>query len=392
VRCRAFPALSAAIVVLAAAPIGATGTLQKPKPPTALGPDAGFERPSAQELLQEAKALWHVEEDYTAALAKFNAAVEADPNDYDVRLQRAHFLEVLATIVVPDDQDRFKDRARSEYERIADADPDSLAAGMARDGLTRLAGGELLEPKPVLCPTSAIEVHTRADSLYGARRFADAATEYGRATADCPEAAAWWVDFADAHYVLEDYAMAKALFDRALTVDPWNREAHRFLADTELRLGDEDQALHQLVLAVVSDPVYETGWFALRMYSTAMGRTWSRVYGKRNAGPQDADGKAWLAYHAAKARAGAPRDGASALVVERDAVKSALAAARGPDAGAPHELGRFWSMIARAERSGYLDEAIFIHLLDPALAAEYPAFRDKNADRLTAYVETMIMK
>ena len=48
-------------------------------------------------------------------------------------------------------------------------------------------------------------------------------------------------------------------------------------------------------------------------------------------------------------------------------------------------------MMARADDAGFLDEAIFLHMLDAPLAAEYPAFREKNAERLAAYLETVIL-
>lgn len=359
---------------------GAVNSSHKPKTSPVIGAEASFERPDAQALLREAKDLWHVKDDYTGALAKFNAAVAADPNDTDIRLQRGHFFEALSAIVVPEDKERFKERAQADYERIAEADPDSLVAGMARDGLARLAGETFLEVKPVLCPSSAIEIHTRADSLYGARQFSAAAEEYEKATAGCPEAATWWVDLADSHYVLEDYQRAKELFGKALAVDPWNREAHRFLADTELQLRNADAAVHELVLAVVSDPSYESGWMALRMYATALGRKWNRVYGQKKTESKGADGASWVAYRAAKGNA---KSGASALAIERAAVRSAL------KTPAP---GPFWSMMSRADRAGYLDEAIFIHMLDSSLAAEYPTYREKNAEKLASYLETVIMQ
>jgi hypothetical protein len=49
-------------------------------------------------------------------------------------------------------------------------------------------------------------------------------------------------------------------------------------------------------------------------------------------------------------------------------------------------------MMARAEDTGFLDEAIFIHMLDASLAPEYPAFRETNAERLTSYLETVILE
>lgn len=389
---RAFPVLATLTLLFIATPAGAVRTTQKPKTPAALGSVDDFERPDVKELLREAKELWHLKEDYSGALAKFNAAVDANPSDNDTRLQRAHFLEMLSAIVVPADKPKFEARAQLDYEHIANADPNSLAAGMARDGLTRLAGESLIEAKRVACPESATEAHAHADALYGARRFADAATEYEKATASCPDSAAWWVDFADTYYVLADYGKAEKLFVKALSVDPWNREAHRYLSDTELQLRNGEAAVHQLALAVASDPIYEAGWSALRAYAEAMGRKWNRVYGTSKAAPGNGDAAAWHAYGVAKAHArDAEREQASALTIEREAVKTALKTAREAEGSASKAPGPFWSMMARAEEAGFLDEAIFMHMLDAELAAEYPAFREKNADKLSSYLETVVL-
>jgi tetratricopeptide (TPR) repeat protein len=390
---RTLPVLAIITMFVAATPAGAVRSTQKPE--SAMIPEPTnltLERPDAKALLREAKDLWHMKQDYTGALHKFNAAIEADPTDSDVRLQRAHFFEALSVIVVPSDKPKFEARAQLDYEHIAEADPDSLVAGIARDGLTRLAGKALIEPKRVSCPDAAQSAHAHGDALYGARRYEDAAVEYEKATAGCPNDAVYWVDFADAYYVMGNYVRAKELFVKALSVDPWTREAHRFLSDTELQLQNGEEAVHHLVLAVVSDPIYEAGWSALRTYADAMGRKWNRVYGDRRADPGNADGMAWTAYGEAKSSVLVtdPKP-ASALAIEREAVKSALKAARAVEANTSQKPGAFWSMMARAERAGFLDEAIFIHMLDEASAAEYPAFREKHAERLVAYLETVIL-
>src|SRR4029453_4622786 len=92
-------------------------------------------------------------------------------------------------------------------------------------------------------PHPAAGAHARANALYGAQKFAEAAVEYGRATAACPEAANWWVDLTDSFYEMDDYERAKTNFTKALSVDRWNREAHRFFADTYVQLGDNEAAL-----------------------------------------------------------------------------------------------------------------------------------------------------
>ena len=387
---RTLPVLTILTMLVAAPPAGAVKSTPKTGPALKAGPEPTFENPNAKELLREAKELWHVKEDYSGALAKFNASVEADPEDLDGRLQRAHFFETLSVMVIPGDKAKFQARAQIDYEHIATADPDSLIAGIARDGLTRLTGKTLIAVKPVQCSSAAKEAHTRADSSYGARRYADAVVEYEKATTACPGNAAYWVDLADSYYVLEDYGTAKELFVKALSVDPWNREAHRYLADTEVQLKDAEAAVHELVLAVVSDPIYEAGWSALRTYATAMGRRWNRVYGVKKADPGNADGALWIAYGAVKANVlKADPKPASALAIEHEAVRTALQAAREKEASA--EQGGFWSMMARAEHAGFLKEAILIHMLDESLAAEYPAFREKNAERLVAYLEQVVL-
>src|SRR5260221_6007021 len=113
---RALPVRAILSMVVAGPPAGAVKTTPKTGPALKAGPTPEFERPNAKELLREAKELWHVKQDYTGALAKFNAAVEADPKDNDARLQRAHFFETLSAIVIPADKAKFEARAQLDYE------------------------------------------------------------------------------------------------------------------------------------------------------------------------------------------------------------------------------------------------------------------------------------
>jgi len=375
-----------ALSLTLASQAGAVATAPKKRPPAPIPDDAAaFDPiPKTEALLRQAKDLWLIQEDFSGALGKFNEAVSIDPEDNDARLARAHFFEVLSQIVIPGDQPKFAARAREDFERIVETDPESLIAGVARDGLTRLSGEPLIANRVVACPTAAAEAHARANALYGARRYDDAIVEYARATSGCPENSSWWVELADSFYETEDYDRAKSYFAKALSVDRWNREAHRYLADTHVQLGDNEGGLRELVLAVVSDPTYEAGWSALRAYGGAMGRKWNRVYGDRKLVAGNPDGAAWKAYESARTHARATLGKAApALAVEREAVKAALKA---------QASGPFWSMLARADRDGFLDEAIFLHLLDASLAAEYPAFREANAARLADYLETVILR
>jgi hypothetical protein len=81
----------------------------------------------------------------------------------------------------------------------------------------------------------------------------------------------------------------------------------------------------------------------------------------------------------------------SALDIERLAVRGALDVAGEVEAGTSDKPGPFWAMMLRADKAGFLDEAIFLHMLDEPLAKEYPAFREKNAAKLVEYLETTIV-
>jgi hypothetical protein len=46
-----------------------------------------------------------------------------------------------------------------------------------------------------------------------------------------------------------------------------------------------------------------------------------------------------------------------------------------------------WRLLDAAEREGYLDEAIFILMLDEALVPEFLEYREAHLHRLSDYVE-----
>lgn len=390
---------------------------------------------TAQELSRQARELWRMKGDHDGALALYNQAVAAFPLDVDARLDRAIFFDVMLDFVRDEDVEKFKGLARDDYGWVADQDPDSVRSGVARDALTRLSGRTLIDPPSVPCTGDGAAACRRAESLWATERFTEAIVEYDKAAAGCPGTGFVWVNYADAYFGLGDYEKAKELFLKAIEVEPWNRSAHRFLADAESHLKNEDAAVHQSALAVVSDPQYEAAWASLRSYAGASARAWNRVYARKvavKASEKDpsqisitfpsqetnsktgagrkkrkreasisTDESSWTAYGIMKAstlmgavidvdesgatvkRAVDPKT-MTALEIERIAVRNGLDVTQGSSA-------RFWSMMKKAKEAGFLDEAIFLHLLDEPLAKEYPAFRDKNGPRLVEYLETVIV-
>lgn len=406
----------------------------------------------AMERLAEAKDLWRGKADYTGALAAFNAAVELVPDDIEIRLSRGNFLEVVSRIVVEEDREKFKAFARDDYRFVAEEDPDSLAAGVARDALARLDGRVLFPETHPDCPEDAVRALRDAEALFHRGEYSKSIPLYQTAAASCPASAAIVVSHADAYYMLRDFEKAAEVFRQALEIDPWNRMAHRFLSDTELNLFNGEAALRHAALAVVADPTYEAAWAGVRQIGARFERDWLRVWGdkpivKRDgedaeatnitvtipglgdeetsdddvttlevaAGDDDEidpDRVLWMTYAIMKAsilggidtdaeatgEPSAPDADIASLGPYETEERAVLMTLDGlPEPGeAPDEEsgtppGPFWAMMQRAADAGFLTEAIYLHLMDEDLVDEYRAYRDAHADRLVEYIETMIV-
>ncbi len=343
--------------------------------------------PAAKELLREALELWQTNQDYPGARVAFDRAVDAAPSDTEIRFARAMFFETASSQGADDVRARFLAAAKEDYHFVARTTPDSRVGAAARDRLALLDDRRLFAAAPPECPDTAERAFRRAEARFGDGQFDDALEDFAAATEACPQAATYWIGYADAHFARGEYAEARELFRRALSTDPWNREAHRYLADTESALGNRQDAARESALAVLSDPTSQAAWATLRDHSVGRSTAWNRVLPEAaGVARSDRDGVAWRRYQAAY-RA---EDGENAFAAQRRAVRSALETWRqlgGRDLATPRT---FWEMMSRADSAGFLDEAIFLHLMDAPLVADYLPFRDRQRTRLVAYIETLI--
>lgn len=228
-------------------------------------------------------------------------------------------------------------------------------------------------------------------------------------------------------FLLHQYERARALFREALQRDRWNRAAHRFLADTEARLGDARGAYREIVLAVVSDPTYEAAWHRLGSLTAGLGGKYHRAFAVKPTVSPEPDGKitihltsdpgsesrypaensVWVMYgllRVAEVRdseqsGSANPEGSwppakwrslSPLERERARVEKFLDVYQRVIADKPDRESGFWNLMVKAREARFLDEAIFMHLIDPELAPAYLEYRDKHADRLVEYVTTIL--
>lgn len=389
------PALMIGFFVLAL-PLGLAG--QAPPAPVPAAP-------SVDELLDKAMAALQ-RKDYDAALQLYNQAVERDPDSLKARMGRIGFLERIQGAASTEEANRWIAETLREDLRVASRlDPDSREGGIARDSLAQLEGRKLFPDPPSSCSEEAAAAMGRAEQLLASRKLRESLPHYRKAAELCPGDPVYWIHYADAHFALGEFKEARPLFEKGLALAPWYAPGHRFLADNLARSGDGEAGYHEAVLAVLSDPTYEAGWATLKEFTVGLNGAWQRSYGEKPRVQAKAGGKpglniilpapgetknpddlAWMMYALAKSAAMLPEAPTKApLERERQAVLTVL-----EDQRERKERTPFWDMMDRAERAGFLEEAIYVHLLDEELLPGYLEFRDKSRDRLVRYVETVL--
>ncbi|HEX3129240.1 MAG TPA: tetratricopeptide repeat protein [Thermoanaerobaculia bacterium] len=367
--------------------------------------------PSADELLEKSLAAQQ-KGDYNGALQFLNQAVQAYPDSLPVRMRRLGFLEQIQGRGGSEDANRWIQGALvDDLRALARLAPDGREGGIARDALAKIEGRELFPAPKVSCPDGAAVAMAEAERLLNARKMRESIPLYKKAVELCPDEPVFWVHYADAYYALGEYGEARTLFEKGLAKAPWYAPGHRFLSDALAKSQDWEGGYHEAVLAVLSDPTYEAGWLTLRDFITGRDGVWQRAYGdkpqvKTDGGnvnlslPADLsanrpDGPEWIAYGLFKVGADLPAPGEkkpakaapkTPLERERVAVLGVLETRRSQSA----KPSPFWDMMDRAERAGFLDEAIYLHLLDEELVSGYREHREKNRERLVRYVETVL--
>lgn len=372
--------------------------------------------PGVDELLAKSLAAQQ-KGDYNGALQILNQAVQAYPDSLPVRMRRLSFLEQIQGRGGSADANRWIEGALvDDLRALARLAPDGREGGIARDALAKIEGRELFPAPKVSCPNEASVAMAEAERMLNANQLRESLPLYRKAVEACPDEPVFWIHYADAYYALEDYAQARTLFEKGLAKAPWYAPGHRFLADALAKAQDWEGGYHEAVLAVLSDPTYEAGWLTLRDFITGRDGVWQRVYGDKPQVKADGgnvnlnmpsllsgdrpDGPQWMMYGLLKAGAALPEEPApgkkekkaapaapkTPLERERTAVLGVLEPRRSPGA----TPSPFWDMMDRAERAGFLDEAIYLHLLDEELVPGYREYREKNRERLVRYVETVL--
>lgn len=281
---------------------------------------------------------------------------------------------------------------------LTELDPESPYIPLSQSILTEMTDPSLItEPVPE-CSEEAQAQHEEAELAFSRRDMDAAGTHYRRALSLCPEATSWWTFYGDVWFALGDFDRAREGYQESISLDPCYWPAHRFWADTLLKEGDLVGARDHTATAVACNPEYDIGWRFLEVITQEGDGAFRWVpIDKPGAPEHGADqasvvvasegpfsGAAGLVYQ--MSRATAAGEGGSALEIERSAVERTLATLP----GGGEASGPLWLRLSEAQDAGYLDEAIFIFLLDEALLPEFLTYRAENLDRLSRYIAELL--
>lgn len=324
-------------------------------------------------------------------------ALRQDPDNAMAHFTRARLALIAFSNAEGETAELLFQAGLEDLAACAQQEPSWTCAGMYLDLLALVQGGSLLPAVEVSCPVEAEAAIQQAEALFNLRKLDEAKPVYEQAIALCPAQPAWPTWYGDVYFAAGDMATAIAWYDRALAVDPCYSQARRFKSDALLQTGDIRGAYAEGVRAVACDPTYETGWSHLEAIVQGAQGSWLRLRAQKPTTTATAEG-ATIGLSVAP---GDPFGGGIGLVygmahqsgtgtplqVERVAVRSVLEMlGQSPFAeDAPPELA-LWRALAIADSDGYIDEAIFVLLLDESLVPEFLEYRQVNFQRLQDYI------
>jgi tetratricopeptide (TPR) repeat protein len=404
----------ALVLALVAPPAAAKRAKKTKKKANAAETEVLAETPSADSLGAAGQAAYEAG-DLETAFTAVQQALSIDPDHAAALRIRGRILLDVGIAGQYEGDPRSSEmifQGLTDLQRSLELEPTGPEAEAVSELLLLLSGNSLFPDPQVDCPEDAEAALSEAEAHFGHGELAEAAEDYERALAGCPDNATWWMYYGDVFFLQEDYTGALLKFERALELEPCHWRAHRFASDTHHRLGDLPRTYRSALLSVACNPTYEKGWDYLGQTLTNYGGTLRRVTVDWPAAPamgeggpvitlpqpdDDSDeaareGALMLVYALARVPIDDETRALSPLEMEQRAVEMGLSflaedKAAGEQAPAPSErpMLRAWQLLGAADRDGYLVEAMLMMRLDEALLPEFLAHRETHLDRLLRY-------
>jgi tetratricopeptide (TPR) repeat protein len=367
-----------------------------------------------------------------ALLDSYNAVLATDPNNVPMRAARcAYFADLTERAGSKAEWQNLRRRALVDCNIVLKTATQGRQIANTIDTIRVLEWQFLFMPKQYACPENARQAATVAYSLFLGLKLTESLPQYRRAAEGCPENASGWVEYGNTYMLMGDLRQAERYILEGLKRDRWHRAANLFLSDLYRRQGQVDLAYKHSALAVISDPLYEFGWEQLRELTKASGREWRRVVNQRAVVAVDGENPQinlalWTNFESpefqfwfnlavieasevkadvkpnvflgighdladtVRQRRQSETTNPNALINDRDRVRKNLEIQRKRIAKDAKYRSVLTDVVEEALQKGYLDEAIFLNLIDWRLVPAYAEYREKHADRLLDYIASVL--
>ncbi len=371
-----------------------------PAPTPALDAADQAKRQAALALFAQGKRL--------EALPLLEELVEKSPEDPELLVAlAASLVDHAATLTDQEAAAKERFRARDLVQKGWSLGNTSPLAENLRQLLGELPANGALK----FSDNPAVEAAMNAGEAAFARRdFDEAIKNYSKALELEPKNYTAALFIGNTYDKENQYPKAAEWYERAIQLDPNVETAYRYYADMLAKQGDMAKARTMLIHAAVAEPYNKIVWREIRAWAIINHTAFNIVYAAiplvRADSPKPVHelAPAWLTYYAVKKewRKGDrfqkqfPKEAyRHSLAEESDALNATIKALEKLKedkktaetvTGDPNA-----SLLLKLRDAGALEAYVFFSLGDDDIAKDYLAYREKNRDKLEAYMDKFVM-
>jgi tetratricopeptide (TPR) repeat protein len=345
------------------------------------------------------------------ALPLLEELAQKDAKDSEVLVALAAALvDHAATLTDPDAAAKDRFRARDLLQQAWSLGNTSPLA----ENLRQLLGDLPANGAVKFSSNPAVEkIMDAGEAAFARRDFDDALTDYAKALELEPTNYSAVLFTGNTYDRENDFPKASEWYERAMRLDPNVETAYRYYADMLAKQGDMAKARSMLVRAAVAEPYNKIVWREIRAWATINKTEFNVVFvaiplprsddtmvgGTTKLPPGLA--AAWRTYYSTKAdwkKGGKfvklfPQEGeyrhslaeeSEALTATAKFLKKLLENKKTADVVTNNTMAE---LLVKLQDAGLIDAYVLFSLGDDDIAKDYIPYREKNRDKLEAYMD-----